>query len=134
MVAGGFARRVWAIRLVTVRFIEGWRVLGEGTINFVGRNLEEAKIPLCIFIQGIPVTASGFQKTKGTDDIGLYKVFRTMNGTVDMAFRGKIDDGAGLVAPEQISNEGRVTDIAFYKNVPLIFCQCWRDSPDYPRS
>ncbi len=131
MIAGGFASRVRAIRLITMSFIKGWRALGQGTINLVGRNMKKAEILLCIFIQIIPVDRAGFQKPKGTDDIGLDKVFRSMNRPVDMTFSGKIDNGAGSVARSKSATR-RIADIAMYEDVPLICIQAWRDSRDYP--
>ena len=40
-----------------------------------------------------------------------------------MAFRGKVDDGAGLVRCQQAGYQGAVTDVAVHKQVACIALQ-----------
>jgi hypothetical protein len=42
-------------------------------------------------------SAHRLEHAEGPDDIGLDKVFRTMNAAVDVRFGGEIDDGPRLV-------------------------------------
>ena len=57
---------------------------------------------------------------EGANDVGLDKVFRTVDAAVYMAFGSKIDDGARLVFGEQIGNQGGITDVALHENMALI--------------
>src|SRR5687768_2354046 len=96
----------------------------KGTINLIGGNVEEAKILFCISFQAVPIAARGFQEPEGTHNVGLNKLFRAVNGAVNMALSGKIDDRTRPIAAKQVSYKSRVTDITLYENVALIFGHC----------
>src|SRR5687768_67086 len=124
VIAGRLTGRVRTIGLVAMRLIEGWLTLAQGTINLVSGNVEKTKILLFASVQAVPVAAGGFQEAEGTDNIGLDKIFRSVDRAIHMAFRSEIDYGAGLVAADQASHEGTIADVALNKNVPLILHQC----------
>ena len=92
MVTGRFTGTVGAIRFVLVSFRERRIFFGQGTIDFVGGDMQEAEGGLVGFWQIIPVTTHRFKQVKGADDVGLNEVTRAMNGTIDVAFGGKVND------------------------------------------
>lgn len=100
VVAGGFARRVRTIRLITVGFGKGRLVFSERSVDFIGGNVQEAKVLPGFVLQIAPVGAHRFQQSKGADDVGLNKIFRAVNGAIHVAFGSEIDDGAGLMLSE----------------------------------
>ena len=57
---------------------------------------------------------------EGTDDVGLDEFARAVDAAVDVAFGGKIDDGARLVFGEQIGNQGGITDVALHENMAVV--------------
>ena len=46
-----------------------------------------------------------------------------MNGTIDVAFGGKVDDGSGLMLCQQAGQQSAVTNIALHKGVARIALQ-----------
>ena len=102
MVAGSLARRIRAIRFVTVGFGEGRVVLAERPVNFIGGNVQEAEGLPGVALQTTPVGTDCFQQTEGADDVGLDEVFRAVDAAVDVALGRKIDDSARLVLSEEV--------------------------------
>src|SRR6187455_2066314 len=76
------------------------------------------------FVQCLPIRSNSFEQPEGADDIGVDKGFRTLNGSVNMAFRGKMYYRSWAVAPKQVAHEGRISDIPPHENVPLVSCNC----------
>ena len=54
---------------------------------------------------------------KSADDIGLDKIFRTVNRTIDMAFRSKIYDGIRTMFRQQLPDQITIANIALHKNM-----------------
>ena len=123
MVAGGLARRVRAVGFVAVGLGEGGIMRGEGAVDFVGGDVEEAELFLGRFFELTVVRAHGFEQVEGADDVGLDEVFRTMDTAVDVRFGGEIDDGAGLVVGEEIHHEIEVADVAVDEHVTGVAIQ-----------
>lgn len=123
MVAGGLAGRIRAVRLVLVGF--GERRIGffQRAVNFVGRNVQQAKGLLLGRLQIVPVFADRFQQTKTADDIGLDKIFRTVNRAVDVGLGGKIDHSPHLVPLQQTQDQIVIADIAVHEHVASIVLQ-----------
>jgi len=46
-----------------------------------------------------------------------------MNGAVDVALGGEIDDRARLVFGQQFANQGTITDVALHEEVPTVALQ-----------
>ena len=49
--------------------------------------------------------------------VGAHKIIGTVDRTVDVAFRGKVNDGTGMVTPQQIREKFPVADIAVNKMI-----------------
>ena len=96
VVAGGLASAVGAVGLVGVLLGKGRCVRAEGTVDLVSGNMQEAEGDLFFWRQAVVVGTHRFEQVEGADDVGLDKVFRAVDGTVYMAFGGKVDDGARL--------------------------------------
>ena len=63
------------------------------------------------FGQLLPIGSRGFQQAIGADNVGLDKIRRTVNGTVDMGLGRQVHDRIGLEACEQGADGGLVDDI-----------------------
>src|SRR4051794_1110876 len=95
MVAGSFACRIRTVGFISAGFLKSRRSRCQRTINLVSRDVQKAKLLPGFSAQAIPVAARGFKKPERANDVGLNKVFRAVNGAVNMTLSGKIDNGAG---------------------------------------
>ncbi|MNH47873.1 hypothetical protein D3C79_1113350 [compost metagenome] len=59
--------------------------MGQIAIYLSSRDMVEAKRRLARLVLAIPICTSGFQQHVGADDIGLDKVSRARDGTIDVA-------------------------------------------------
>ena len=123
VVAGGLAGAVGAVGLVDVRFGEGGGVGGQGAVDLVGGHVQEAEGGFVVGGQLAPVAARGFEQAEGADDVGGDEVFGTVDGAVDVAFGGKVDDGARAVFGQQAIHQRAVADVALHKAVAHIAFQ-----------
>ena len=80
----------------------------------------EAKRALFWPGKGLPVAAGGFQQAVGADDIGLDKIRRAVNRTVDVGFGGQMHDRLRLEAREHCADGGLVDDIGLYELIAAI--------------
>jgi hypothetical protein len=60
---------------------------------------------------------------KGADNVGLDEFTRTVDGAVDMALSGKVDDSAGTVFGQQSIDQCCLADVAAHENMPFIALQ-----------
>jgi hypothetical protein len=80
--------------------------------------MQKAEGRLGVTWKAIPVAAYRLKQMEGADDVGLDEVARAVNGAVDVAFSGEVDEGAGLVLCQQAGQQGAVTNVA--ANLPLL--------------
>jgi len=80
-------------------------ILGKGVVNFICSNVHKATILMVNTRQADQVGKHGLEQAEGADDVDLSEFAGAMNAAVDIAFGGKIDDGAGLVLGEQICQQ-----------------------------
>ena len=57
---------------------------------------------------------------EGADDVGLDKVFRAVDGTVDMRFGSEIDDRARLMFSQQFGDQSAVADVALDEDMATV--------------
>ena len=69
--------------------------------------MEKAEILPGFSVQTVPIRSNSFEQSESAHDIGLDKGFRTMNGPINMAFRGKMYHGARPIAPKKVSHQDR---------------------------
>ncbi len=120
VVTGGFTGTVWTIGFVLVGFRERRIFFGERSVNFIGRNVQEAESVLLGFRQLAPVIPYTFEQVEGADDVGLDEVARPVDGAIDMALGGEVDDGTGLSICQQFADELTVSDVAKHELVTRI--------------
>jgi len=85
--------------------------------------VEEAEGGFLGVTQVVPVAAYYFEQMEGADDVGLDEVFRAVDGAVDVALGGEVDDGARLLFGEQFADQGAVADVALDEDVALVAVQ-----------
>lgn len=73
-----------------------------------------------LLIKSTPISTNHFQQRVSSDDIGLDKGSGAINGTVDVAFRGKMHYCIRLVLGEDTFKRGTVADIHLFKSVTVV--------------
>ena len=63
------------------------------------------------------------QQIEGADHVGLDKIIRRRDGSIHMAFRGKVDNRPRMILFEKLCNKLPVADIAFDKYMARVFSQ-----------
>ena len=58
-----------------------------------------------------------FEKTEGADDVGEDEVLGGVDGAVDVAFCGKVEDGVGNVLLQSLAQQASVADVAVDEGV-----------------
>ena len=123
VVAGGLAGGIRAVGFVAVGFGKGRFALGQRAVDLVGADMQEAKARLVRVGQSAPVAAHRFKQVKRADDVGLDEFARAMDGAVDVAFGGKVDDRARTVLGQQLRQQRTVADVALHKGVAWVVLQ-----------
>lgn len=85
--------------------------------------MKETKRLLRLRLECVPIGAYRFQQTEGADDVGLNKIFRPVDGSVDMGLRSEIENGPWLMVSQQARHQGTVTYIALNEQMPGITLQ-----------
>ena len=67
--------------------------------------------------------ADFFKQIKSADNIGLDKVFRAMDRSINMAFSGEVEHCARLVFGQQTGYQGAVANVAVHKEMPRVAIQ-----------
>ena len=83
MVARGLASGVRRIRTVRRRLGEK-TALTQSPVDFVSRDMVKAECQLSLAFKILPIRPSCLEQYVSADDIGLDKLPRAINGTVDM--------------------------------------------------
>ncbi len=120
VVAGGFARTVGAVGLVTVGFGESGVVFAQRAIDLVGGNVQKAKRSFVGIQQCTPIAADRLQQTEGAHNVGLDEITGVVNRAVHMAFSGKIDHGTGPVLGQQAADKGCIAYVTLHQLVACI--------------
>ena len=118
MVGCRFRRRIRAVGLVWMGFGE-WRIARlQRAVHFIGGHMQETKCLTRPPLQGRPVCACRLQQGERAIDIGPDEFTRTMNGTVNVALGGKIDDGDWLIPGHHLVDTGAIRNVAMHKLKP----------------
>ncbi len=123
MVTSSFAGRIGAIWLDAVRFRKRRGVLGERTVDLVGRDVQEAEGGFLSLWQTTPVGSHGLEQSEGADDVGLDEVLGALDGAVHMAFGGEVQHSAGFVLGYQSDHQREVTQVTLNKGMACIALQ-----------
>ena len=123
MVGGCFRCRIGAVRCIRRRFRE-WRILrAQGAIDFIGRDVQETETILGLARQAGPIGTRGFEQAESAIDVGRNEFTWAMDRAIDVAFCGKVHDGARLVFCQQARDVGGVANIAAYEDMPWVVFQ-----------
>ncbi|EKD34351.1 MAG: hypothetical protein ACD_75C02377G0001, partial [uncultured bacterium] len=90
------------------------------TVHFIGAHMEKAR-PAHPGIRRKPAVFGHFEQGKRSFDIGSDKCSGAGDRTIDMGFRGKVDDGIDQFFPEQLRHQVTIADIPADKAIPLPF-------------
>ena len=89
----------------------------EGAEYLVGRNVQKSEILALrrpLLFQPDP---RFLEQGEGAEDIGLNELSGPVNGTVDVAFRGEVNDSAWSVSLEEVPHQFLVADIPVDEHV-----------------
>ena len=56
-----------------------------------------------------PIGARFFEQAEGAVYVGAHEIVRAVDGAIHVAFSGKVDDGARLIATQQLRTSSRST-------------------------
>ena len=129
MVGRGFAGGVRGIGGVGSVFVEGGVGGGEGAVDLVGGDVEEAELFALAFGERLVVLARCLQEGESPVDVGVEEGLGSCDGAVDVGFGGEVDDGGGLVPSKEAGDEVGVADVAVDEGVEGIVldgCEVFR--------
>ena len=89
----------------------------QGAVHLVRGNLHELYAILVLVVAHGPGVFRNIQKVDGAQNIGLDENLRIGNGTVHMAFRGKVHHVINVVLVKQALDRLFVTDIRLNKDI-----------------
>ena len=115
MIARRFRGGIGRIRGVRRGFRESGVARAEGTVNLIGGDMVKTRLFDGNGLIDQPGLTSSIEQRKRSDNIGLDKLRGTVNGAVDMRFRGKMDDRVDLVFAQDAIHQFTITDISFDK-------------------
>lgn len=101
MVGSRLGRRIWAVGSVRRCLAEGGVVGAERSVNLIGGDVEKAERGAVGTVERRPVGSRLLKQAECAVDIRADKIIGAMNGAVDVAFGGKMNDGSRLFAPQQ---------------------------------
>ena len=120
MIGSRLRRRVRTVGRVRRRLAESRIVGAERSVDFIGGNVQETERRAIRFRQRRPISARFFQQAECAVDVGANKIVGAVNGAVDMAFGGEMNDGARLFAPKQVAQTIAIDNVALLKAIARI--------------
>ena len=97
--------------------MKGRIVRPKRSVDFVGRDVQEAKLRALRLGQSVPIGARFLQQEKVPLTLVRMKSSGPMDGAIDVALGGKVNDGSRAVLCKQAAHEGAVADIAMNEDV-----------------
>jgi hypothetical protein len=82
--------------------------------------MQEAEGGLVCRGQAAPVSPHRLEQAESAHDVGLYEIFRAVDGAVHVAFGGKVQHRAGAVFGQQAVHQRAVAQVAVHEGVALI--------------
>ncbi len=117
VIAGGLGGSVGAVGCEGSFFVEGGISGGEGAVDLVGGDVEEAEAVFRCAGEGCVVLARGLEEGERSVDVGAEEGLGAVDGAIDVALCGEVHDSAGLVLCEEARDERGVTDITLNEGV-----------------
>ena len=101
MIGRGLASGIGGAWIISA-FLGKRSVIGQASKNLISGHMQEAEAVPAYAWQGVPVGPRTLQQDVGPDYIGIDKVGRSRNGTIDVRFSGKMNDGVRLMPSQYI--------------------------------
>ena len=120
MVGGRFGRGVRTVGIVGRGLGEGRVVGAERAIDFVGRDMEEMERFAIGFRKRQPVGARFLEQAECAVDVGADEIIGAVDGAIDVALGGEVNDGARLFAPQQVAQEIAIDDVALLEAIARV--------------
>ena len=120
VVGRGLARRIRAARVVGRGLGEGRVAVCEGTEHLVGGDVVKAETRARVAVQRGEMGARGFEQGEGADHVGADERRRTVDGTIDVAFRRQVHDCVGAVFGEDGAHGVRVGNVGHDQGVARV--------------
>ena len=83
----------------------------QGTVHLVGRNMQELMVFRISPVFFFPCSLCGIQHGQSAEYICFYENIRIFNASVDMAFRGEMNDSVDVIILKQGLYRLRIADI-----------------------
>ena len=90
----------------------------QGSVNFVGRDVQEAKIARPFGRHLPPIAQRRLQQHIGAHQIGLDEIPRPVDRPVDMALGGQMHDGVRLEFAQRPCGRLRIADVGLEEGKP----------------
>ena len=120
VVAGGLGGGIGAVGREGRGLFEGGVRLGEGAVDLVGGDVQEAEGVAGAAFEAAPVAQGLVDDAQGADDVRLEKGFGGVDGTVDVGLGGEVDDVGDGVLSQEAGNEVGVADVTMHELVPCV--------------
>src|ERR1700674_3251130 len=112
MIGSRLGRGVRTVRSVRGGLAEGRVVGSERSVDFVGRDMQETERGAIGLGKRQPVGSRFLEQTECAVDVGADEIIGAVDGAVDMALGGEVNDGTRLFAPQQAAQELAIDDVA----------------------
>ena len=112
--------RVGAVRRVRSGLGKRRVLGGKCPVNFIGGNMQKAEISPRRMVERSPVAASLFEKRVGALHVGVDEGAGVDDGAIDVAFGGKMHNGARAMLGERCGNRLGIADIGAHQLVALV--------------
>src|SRR6266481_5248628 len=120
MIGSRLGRGVRTVGIVGGGLAESWIVGAERSVDFVGGDVEETERGAINFRKRQPIGACFFKQTECAVDIGADEIIGTVDGAVDVALGGEVNNGARLFAPQQVAQEITIDDVALLETIVCV--------------
>ena len=103
MIGSRFGRGVRAVGRVGGGLAEGRVVGAERSVDFIGGDVQETERCAIGFRKRRPVGSRFFEQAERAVDVGADEIIGAVDGAVNVALGGEVNDGTRLFAPQQVS-------------------------------
>src|ERR1019366_4092888 len=120
VIGSRLGRGVRAVGRVGSVLAEGRVVGAERSVDLIGRDMQEAERYALGLRKRRPVGARFFEQAEGAVNIGADEIVGAVDGAVDVALSGEVNDGAGLFAPQQRAQEIAIDNVALLEAIARV--------------
>ena len=117
MIGSRLGRGVRTVGSVGSGLAEGRVVGAERSVDFIGGDVQETERGAIGFRKRRPVGARFFEQVECAVDVGANEIIGAVDGAVDVALGGEVNDGTRLFAPQQVAQEIAIDDVALLEAI-----------------